>query len=196
MVDRVASMLNYFLKYITGPERKKLKIKNLEEYDFDPKELLVGILEVYLHLESADADNAFAAAVSSDGRSYRDAMFEEALIVVERHALMPPDKIHQIRTLAQKCKEAAMQGAAEEEILGDIPDEFLDPIQCTLMRDPVILPTSGHTLDRATITRHLLSDPKDPFSREELTIEMLQPNEDLKRQINEWLKEQKSTSKK
>lgn len=192
MVDRVASMLNYFLKYITGPERKKLKVKNLKDYQFDPKELLVAILEVYLHLESADVEGAFASAISSDGRSYRDSMFAEALAVIEPRTLMPPDQIQEIKTLAQKCKEAALQGAAEEEILGDIPEEFLDPIQFTLMRDPVILPTSGNTLDRATITRHLLSDPKDPFNREELTIDMLKPNDELKERINQWLKEQKS----
>eukprot|EP00210_Caulerpa_lentillifera_P006815 g6514.t1 len=193
MVERVASMLNYFLKYITGPERRKLKIKNPEEYDFDPKELLTGILEVYLYLDSADSDGSFASAISLDGRSYRNEMFEEALVVIERMALMAPNKVYDIRILSQKCKDAAIRGAEEEEMLGDVPDEFLDPIQCTLMKDPVILPTSGHTLDRATITRHLLSDPKDPFSREPLTTDMLEPNIELKRQIQDWLKKQKSS---
>lgn len=191
MVDRVASMLNYFLKYITGPERKKLKIKNPEEYNFDPKDLLSGVLEVYIHLEKADENGSFAIAIASDGRSYRDTMFAEAIGLVQRLGLMSPDKVERIQILALKCKEAALQGEQEDEILGDVPDEFLDPIQYTLMRDPVILPTSGQTLDRATITRHLLSDPKDPFSREELTVDMLQPNEELKKRIEQWIAEQK-----
>ena len=194
MVERVASMLNYFLKYITGPERKKLKTKNPEEYNFDPKKLLTGILEIYLQLERADDEHVFARAVSSDGRSYRDEMFGEALAVVERHALMEADRVQLIRRFAQACHDAALHGAREEEILGEVPDEFLDPIQFTLMRDPVTLPTSGQTLDRTTIARHLLSDPKDPFNREPLTVEMLKPNDDLRSRIEEWLREQKSAT--
>ncbi len=40
----------------------------------------------------------------------------------------------------------------------DAPDEFLDPIMSTIMRDPVMLPTSGNIVDRSTITQHLLND--------------------------------------
>ncbi|KAF9608288.1 hypothetical protein IFM89_008573 [Coptis chinensis] len=43
-----------------------------------------------------------------------------------------------------------------EEALGEIPDEFLDPIQFTLTKDPVILPSSNVTVDRPVIQRHLL----------------------------------------
>lgn len=41
----------------------------------------------------------------------------------------------------------------EEEILADVPDEFLDPIMSTLMTDPVILPSSRTVVDRTTIAR-------------------------------------------
>ena len=44
----------------------------------------------------------------------------------------------------------------EEELLADAPDEFLDPIMGTLMKDPVLLPTSGNIVDRAIISRHIL----------------------------------------
>jgi ubiquitin conjugation factor E4 B len=61
-------------------------------------------------------------------------------------------------------------GAEEDEELGEVPDEFLDPIYATLMKDPVILPTSKQITDRAIITRHLLSDPIDPFNRQPLKV--------------------------
>jgi len=96
---------------------------------------------------------------------------------------------------------------ADEAELGDVPDEFLgkyntlstpsqtstlslslthtnsdrsiiDPITCETMSDPVLLP-SGHTVDRATITRHLLSDSTNPFNRAHLTVDMLKPSESL-----------------
>jgi hypothetical protein len=45
--------------------------------------------------------------------------------------------------LEQQLKE-------NEEALVDPPDEFLDPILSTLMRDPVILPSSKISVDRPT----------------------------------------------
>ncbi|BAT95974.1 hypothetical protein VIGAN_08283100 [Vigna angularis var. angularis] len=45
MVERVASMLNYFLLQLVGPQRKSLSLKDPEKYEFRPKHLLkqVGI---------------------------------------------------------------------------------------------------------------------------------------------------------
>jgi len=39
-VERIASMLNYFLFQLVGPQRKALKVKEPEKYEFRPKELL------------------------------------------------------------------------------------------------------------------------------------------------------------
>ena len=46
----------------------------------------------------------------------------------------------------------------------------------TLMEDPVILPSSKVTVDRATIKVHLLSDAKDPFNRSPLGIDDVIPS--------------------
>ena len=69
-----------------------------------------------------------------------------------------PQIIQEFLQLASKAKAAASEAMDAEAILGDIPDEFLDPIQYTLMKDPVILPSSRVTIDRPVIVRHLLSD--------------------------------------
>ena len=45
----------------------------------------------------------------------------------------------------------------------------------TLMRDPVVLPSSKTIVDRATIKMHLLSDTTDPFNRAPLSIEDVIP---------------------
>jgi ubiquitin conjugation factor E4 A len=45
---------------------------------------------------------------------------------------------------------------ADEEMFADAPEEFLDEIMGTLMKDPVILPSSRNIVDRSTIARHLL----------------------------------------
>lgn len=61
----------------------------------------------------------------------------------------------------RRAAGAVQAAEANEE---DAPDDFWDPIMSTIMEDPVKLP-SGSTVDRATILRHLLSDPTDPFNR-------------------------------
>jgi ubiquitin conjugation factor E4 B len=49
-----------------------------------------------------------------------------------------------------------------------------DPLMCTVMTDPVILP-SGVIMDRSVITKHLLNSSTDPFNRLPLTAEQLVP---------------------
>lgn len=59
----------------------------------------------------------------------------------------------------------------------------------TLMRDPVILPTSHVRCDRAVIERHLLSDPADPFNRMPLQAEALQTDDELRSRIDAFIAE-------
>jgi len=56
-----------------------------------------------------------------------------------------------------------------------MPWAWADPIVCTVMKDPVMLPSSRAIVDRSTIKAHLLSDSKDPFNRAPLTIEEVIP---------------------
>lgn len=45
-VERVASMLNYFLLQLVGPQRKSLTLKDPEKYEFRPKELLKQVCTI------------------------------------------------------------------------------------------------------------------------------------------------------
>ena len=60
-----------------------------------------------------------------------------------------------------------------------------------LMTDPVRLPNSGQIVDRSTIARHLLSDQNDPFTRAPLTMEQVEPLDDLKVNIQAWMEEKR-----
>ncbi|XP_022774537.1 probable ubiquitin conjugation factor E4 [Durio zibethinus] len=189
MVERVASMLNYFLLQLVGPQRKSLSLKDPEKYEFRPKELLKQIVHIYVHLASGDAKNIFPAAISTDGRSYNEQLFSAAAVVLRR--IGEDGRIIQdFIELGAKAKAAASEAMETEAALGDIPDEFLDPIQYTLMKDPVILPSSRITIDRPVIQRHLLSDSTDPFNRSHLTVEMLIPDTELKARIEDFIKSQ------
>lgn len=61
--------------------------------------------------------------------------------------------IGELKLVANKVSELASQQQAEEEVLAEAPEEFLDPIMSTLMTDPVILPSSKQIVDRTTIAR-------------------------------------------
>lgn len=60
----------------------------------------------------------------------------------------------------------------------------------TLMTDPVVLP-SGHVMDRSIITRHLLNSSTDPFNRQQLTEDMLRPDNELRERILSWKREKR-----
>ena len=67
LVDRVATMLNDFLLHLVGKKkRKQLKVKNFEEVEFKPKEVVSVICDIYLNLSTEDD---FCQAVSKDDRS-------------------------------------------------------------------------------------------------------------------------------
>ncbi|KAE9590331.1 hypothetical protein Lal_00028116 [Lupinus albus] len=189
MVERVASMLNYFLLQLVGPQRKSLSLKDPEKYEFRPKHLLKQIVHIYVHLARGDTNSIFPAAISRDGRSYNDQLFSAAADVLRR---IGEDGriIQEFIQLGAKAKVAASEAMDAEATLGEIPDEFLDPIQYTLMKDPVILPSSRITVDRPVIQRHLLSDSSDPFNRSHLTADMLIPDDELKARIEEFIRSQ------
>lgn len=73
---------------------------------------------------------------------------------------------------AAKAEENRLIEESEELELGEVPDEFLDPLMFTVMEDPVILPSSKISIDRSTIKAHLLSDATDPFNRVPLKLRM------------------------
>jgi len=184
--DRLAAMLNYFLKTLTGPERKSFKVSNLEKYSFKPGEVVTQISQIYLHLESSPT---FLQSICGDGRSYSSSLFSmtEAVLVKIGRA----DLATALANIATKVKAASTALAEEEELLADCPDEFLCPIMSIIMMDPVLLPSSKQIVDRSTIARHLLSDQSDPFNRAPLTMDMVIPQQELKEKVQHWVEGKK-----
>ena len=176
IVQRLADMLDYNLDAMVGPKSSNLKVPNLPEYNFQPRELLSEIIDVYLNL--GEKEN-FVLAVARDGRSYKPDNFNSAGNVMRKFVLKAPEQLNQWARLIEKFAKVKQEDDAAEADLGDIPDEFLDPLMYTLMEDPVRLPVSNIVIDRSTIRSHLLSDPHDPFNRVALKIEDVIPGKFL-----------------
>jgi len=190
IVDRLAAMLDYNLQALVGPRCQDLKVRDPEKYKFQPRILLGEIIQIFLNLSDQPT---FIQAVAGDGRSYTKELFDRAADVAIRRGIKSNTEIAKLCMFVDQV-EAAKAALEAEEDLGEVPDEFLDPLMFTVMRDPVRLPSSKTILDRATIKSHLLSDSKDPFNRVPLSIEDVVPVPELKLRIEEFLIERRKKS--
>ncbi|KAJ7095825.1 ubiquitin elongating factor core-domain-containing protein [Mycena belliarum] len=187
IVDRLAAMLDYNLHALVGPKYRDLEVRDRQKLKFNPKALLSDIIQVFLNLSDQPE---FVKAVAGDGRSYSKELFERASRTAIKRTLKSEQEVQQLRAFVDKVEECKSMMEAEED-LGEIPDEFLDPLMCTVMRDPVLLPKSRNIVDRSTIKSHLLSDSKDPFNRMALSIDEVIPDPELKARIDAFLIERR-----
>ncbi|RMY05567.1 hypothetical protein D0867_09983 [Hortaea werneckii] len=183
IVARLAAMLDYNLDIMVGTKRAQLRVENAEEYKFSPKDLLTDIVKVFLNLSSKQR---LVDAISEDGRSYRPENFTRAADLMKAKVYMAPEEIRAWISLGDRVVAARAAREEEEEDLGEIPDEYLDPLLADLMTDPVTLPASKMTVERNVIRQQLLSDPVDPFNRAPLKIEDVIPNTELREEIEKW----------
>ncbi|SPO30953.1 related to UFD2 - ubiquitin fusion degradation protein [Ustilago trichophora] len=192
VVDRLAAMLDYNLDLMAGPKCQNLKVQQPKKVAFEPRNLLRMIMSVYLNLCSK---GEFVAAIARDGRSYSKAVFERAGSIAERYMLKSPPELEAWVGMIGQVEEKRQMEADEEEDLGEVPDEFLDPLMATLMKDPVLLPRSKTVVDRSTIKAHLLSDSTDPFNRSPLKIEDVVPDVELREKIAAFVAERRRAPK-
>jgi len=185
MVSRLAEMLNFFLVTLADPDkRKSLHVANPAKYHFNPKKLLHLIVNTYLNFAN---ESEFIEACAKDGRSFKPAIFQAAVTLFRGFA-NDAAKTERFDQLVLAVISQSQSDSNIEDQLGDVPDDFLDPIMSTLMLDPVKLPTSGKVMDRAVIMRILLTEHLDPFNRAELKPGMLEADDETKERIHNFLK--------
>lgn len=180
IVDRLAAMLDYNIDALVGPKCTGLKVQNPEKYQFDPKSLLSGIVGIFLNMSSY---NDFVVAVARDGRSYKQDNFVRTSAIFRKFSIKSSTDIERLDLFVLNVEKRKAEYEQDEEDLGEVPDEYLDPLIGEIMQDPVILPTSKTVIDRSTIKRHLLNDATDPFNRAPLDLKDVIPATDLKAEI-------------
>jgi ubiquitin conjugation factor E4 B len=191
IVGRLAGMLDYNLEILTGPKSKTLKVDNAEKYFFNPKTLLPEIVDIYLNLGS---NAAFIEAVAGDGRSYKPETMSATGYILKTKNLKDPHHLDAWDSLCRKFEITKAELDRAELDFDDAPPEFEDELMGSLMKDPVILP-SNHILDRSTIVQHLLSDPKDPYTRQPMTIDDVVPDDALRERIERWKDERRAKAR-
>ncbi|KAK3304134.1 ubiquitin elongating factor core-domain-containing protein [Chaetomium strumarium] len=191
IVQRLAGMLDYNLDILTGPKSKMLKVENPEKYFFNPKTLLPELVDIYINLGSSQA---FVEAVAADGRSYKPSTMSATAHILRSKHLKDEQDIQAWEVLAAQFASAKEALDRYELEYDDVPPEFEDPIMGILMNEPVILP-SKHVVDRSTIVQHLLSDPKDPYTRQPMTVDDVVPDVELKERIEAWKAEKRAKAR-
>ena len=189
--DKFIGNLNYSIQELNGPKAREINIKNKKELGFDPKLIMQYIIQVYLNFEN---NQEFIKGVVHDERSFSMEIFERTKNILISKELMTDEEIKRFELMINKIDKELLERQKEEDFIkeiGDIPDEFLDPLMNEVMTDPVLLPTSGTIIDRVTISKHLLSDQTDPFNRKKLTKDMLIPQPELKEKIEKFFNEKR-----
>lgn len=189
--DRFASMLNHNISQMLGKKCIELKVRDAEtRFDWKPRSFAAQLIEIYLNLSSPQ----FAQYVAHDERSYTPELMADVVNRLEAFNIVPFSQLERFKGLHEEAVRVYKEKATEEMELEDAPDEFRDPVMDTLMEEPVRLP-SGNVMDRKVIVRHLLSSQTDPFNRQPLSEDQLEPMVELKQRIEEWKQEKLGRAK-
>ena len=163
--------------------------KRIEEYKMKKmKDLQNNNIEIYKE------DDNNKVNIENDKNNYKEDNFNN--IIKENNSIFHKENDSNISIKCDDIINIKYENEKEifekkinnynNDIYNDAPNEFLDPLFCELMEDPVILPTSNIIIDRKNIENFLLNVHKDPFNRKPLTKEELIPNIELKKRIDEY----------
>jgi len=191
--DLFTRNLNYtcsiLLKNFSTSSLNNNQMYQRNKENFHPMNLLKFVLKIYLNLYRR---NGFTESIVSDARSFDLKEFLLIPDIIEKHKLFNSQELEDwksfIKKLEQKVQEKEKADKLFLESVGDIPEEFMDPLVNEVMKDPVMLPSSKMVVDRTTIIKYLLNDPIDPFNRSPLTKDMLVAVPELKEKIQEFFK--------
>lgn len=177
MISNFVRVLNCNLKVIIGPRCTDLVIKSPKQYGFDPKDLLRRIVMIYITIRS----DRFVEMVANDKMYFDIGFFRRALEICESKYLINESQVSDLRKFIEE-----LEGVVVVEKDESIPEEFVDPLTCNLIRNPVRLLTSKITVDRSTYDMLMMNGGIDPFNRIPLTEDMVVEDVELKRKIDEY----------
>lgn len=186
LCSRLVAMLLHVMTKLVGSKGLELKVDNPEELEFKPKVMLRDLCYIFGLFAKAEIFQVECAKSGCDADLLRS-----ALKPIKKLNLLQGEQLEAFESFPELMEAATKRVAQDESLLADAPDEFLDEILSTFMKDPVILP-SGHFVDRPTIAQHLLNDPTDPFNRQPMSIDDVKPATELKEKMDKWLQEKRA----
>ena len=105
-------------------------------------------------------EDSFLFNVVNDSRSYKTENFEKAIRILNnpsKGVVVDMDSKERFELLLTKIKSMKEDLDQEDDLYDDAPEEFLDTLMSTLMKDPVELPSSKNVVDYITISKFLIA---------------------------------------
>eukprot|EP01053_Blabericola_migrator_P006185 Blabericola_migrator_1__6184@NODE_311_length_10068_cov_114_952505_g254_i0_p1_GENE_NODE_311_length_10068_cov_114_952505_g254_i0NODE_311_length_10068_cov_114_952505_g254_i0_p1_ORF_typecomplete_len1131_score253_54Ufd2P_core/PF10408_9/1_9e102Ubox/PF04564_15/8_5e21MH1/PF03165_16/0_46_NODE_311_length_10068_cov_114_952505_g254_i028506242 len=192
LLTQMVLYLNNCLNSLVGPRCLELKVTNFEAYNFKPRELLATLAFIYVKL-AKDSNTGMAdevvSTIAAEDRFFKMELFVKACGILQREGIVSRDLLEDFRSLSKALTEKSAESKLFDDLLADdVPAEFMDPLMAEIMKDPVLLPSSGVIVERRVIERHLISDEFDPFNRAPLKKSELVPQPELKERIQEFIR--------
>lgn len=178
----LTNTLNYNLKLLVGPKCHSLAIENKAEYKFEPKTILKLLCQIYGEFTDSDLLNGVVK-----GKDFNMALLKHAYKIAQEKKLLEDYKFD---TFIKKIENLNEKQFKKENVLV-YPDEFLDPLTCEVMRNPVKLLTSFAVIDKETFDLIMVGDGLDPFNRAKLDETKFEYEHELKKRLEEFEKENK-----
>ena len=170
IITQFVPMANYFIKYFINED---MLVKDKTIYGYKPDKIVELLSKVYLEISHSDD---VIQEIILDKRSYYPELFEDMsnhLLTVNKITELQKVNFQMIQTIIDsKIKKINNRVILIDE--NELPDDIMDPIMCSIMKDPILLPSSNKIMDKSVICRYLLSAQEDPFNREPLDIEELE----------------------
>ncbi len=121
----------------------------MHEYGFDPKFILVSLVNIYVYFKDY---KEFLEFIVKDERSFKLENFDKVITLKSDEKISIEYEVYdKFILLINDLKDISHTIKSNMISYDDAPEEYLDPITTVLMEDPVMLPNSKTILDKSTI---------------------------------------------
>lgn len=201
---KFVNILNYYAKKFMTKYFKTLqmrivsygsvnKINVFKALGINVLETIKQLLRVYINVSD---NQVILEEIVKDERSYEDGLLIDLGKTALKKKLLFDNDITKLEALIEKLRGMAAEASNLKAILDDYPEEYMCQLTYELMTDPVKLPASNIVVDRSAIKQHIsLNGETDPFNRQPLTLADLEEQPDLKKKVDDWIKEQLDKAK-
>lgn len=182
ILPQFVTILNYNLKIIVGPKCSELKCpESGTNIGFEPKKFLREMLMFYMHMHMHS--DIFLIAVVKDTMYFNLSLLKRALKICDTKFILSSYELDELSAMIKKA-ETLVSDNIEDDLV--VPEQFIDPVTCMPMKEPVRLKTSNATIDKSTFDMLLMTSGIDPFNREVLDKDGYVVDEALKRELDEY----------
>lgn len=171
-MGEIVQLISNPLENLVGIRCEELVVQCSREIHFVPKTLVSLICQLFINLDSPP----FCATMAERELSNN---LKRMNNILQLYCSCPPDIHAKFTTFLGNVNKYIEKFKTEQ-----LPEEFCDAMTCTVMKDPVMLPSSRMVVDRQTIERILKTKSEDPFDRTPLKLEDLIPQHELKERLD------------